>query len=34
VQFKDVERNRFIAVTVDGEVKEYGAIAKRKHSGT
>ena len=34
VQFKDVERNKFIAVAVDGRVKEYGAIAKRKHSGT
>ena len=34
VQFKDVERNKFIAVAVDGEVKKYGAMAKRKHSGT
>ena len=25
VQFKDVERNKFVAVAVDGEVKEYGA---------
>jgi len=24
VQFKDVESNRFVAVSVDGEVKEYG----------
>jgi hypothetical protein len=24
VQFKDVEKNKFIAVSVDGEVKEYG----------
>ena len=34
VQLKDVERNKFISVAVDGRVKEYGAIAKRKHSGT
>ena len=25
VQFKDVETNNFVAVAVDGEVKEYGA---------
>lgn len=25
VQFKDVQSNRFVAVAVDGEVKEYGA---------
>ena len=25
VQFKDVATNRFVAVAVDGEVKEYGA---------
>ncbi len=25
VQFKDVQTNRFVAVAVDGEVKEYGA---------
>ena len=25
VQFKDVERNKFIAVALDGQVKEYGA---------
>lgn len=24
VQFKDVQSNRFVAVAVDGEVKEYG----------
>jgi hypothetical protein len=24
VQFKDVQANRFVAVAVDGEVKEYG----------
>ena len=24
VQFKDIESNRFVAVAVDGEVKEYG----------
>ena len=34
VQFKDVKRNKFIAVAVDGQVKEYGAMRKRKHSGT
>ena len=34
VQFKDVVRNKFIAVAVDGQVKEYGAMAKRKDSGT
>jgi len=26
VQFKDVVRNRFIAVAVDGQVREYGAM--------
>jgi hypothetical protein len=25
VQFKDVQTNRFVAVAVDGEAKEYGA---------
>jgi hypothetical protein len=30
VQFKDVERNRFVAVAVDGEVKEYGAIRTQR----
>ena len=25
VQFKDAQTNRFVAVAVDGEVKEYGA---------
>jgi hypothetical protein len=30
VQFKDVERNRFVAVAVDGEVKEYGAIRAQR----
>jgi hypothetical protein len=34
VQFKDVERYKFIAVAVDGQVKEYGAMARRKHYGT
>ena len=24
MQFKDVQTNRFVAVAVDGEVKEYG----------
>ena len=27
-QFKDVKRNRFIAVAVEGKVKEYSAMAK------
>ena len=34
VQFKDVKRNKFIAAAVDGPVKEYGAMAKHKPSGT
>lgn len=29
VQFKDTETNRFIAVAVDGKVKEYGSLKKR-----
>jgi hypothetical protein len=29
VQFKDVETNRFVAVAVDGEAKEYGAGRSR-----
>jgi hypothetical protein len=29
VQFKDVERNKFVAVVVDGEVTYYGASKKR-----
>ena len=32
VQFKDVENNRFVAVAVDGKVKEYGTLKKRKTS--
>jgi hypothetical protein len=28
VQFKDDEANKFVAVAVDGEVKEYGSIRK------
>ena len=31
VQFKDVETNRFVAVAVDGEVKEYGGGKRRGH---
>ena len=34
MQFKDVERDMFIAVAADGGVKEHGAMAKRKQSGT
>jgi hypothetical protein len=30
VQFKDVERNKFVAVVVDGEVRFYGAGKKRQ----
>jgi hypothetical protein len=29
VQFKDVQTNRFVAVTVDGEAKEYGGGRRR-----
>jgi hypothetical protein len=29
VQFKDVETNRFVAVAVDGEAKEYGGGKRR-----
>ena len=29
VQFKDVERNKFVAVVVDGEVTYYGASKKQ-----
>ena len=32
VQFKDVQTNRFVAVAVDGEVKEYGAGMGRRGS--
>jgi len=30
VQFKDVESNRFVAVSVDGEVKEYGRLGEQE----
>ncbi len=30
VQFKDVQTNRFVAVAVDGEVKEYGKPSQKK----
>jgi hypothetical protein len=30
VQFKDLERNKFVAVVVDGEVTIYGAGKKRR----
>lgn len=33
VQFKDAESNRFVAVSVDGEVKAYGSL-RRKDSGS
>ena len=28
VQFKDVQTNRFVAVAVDGEAKEYGGTSR------
>ena len=31
VQFKDVQSNKFVAVVVDGEAKEYGGGKKREH---
>ena len=30
VQFKDVKTDRFVAVAVDGDVKEYGGMHHRK----
>jgi hypothetical protein len=32
VQFKDVATNRFAAVAVDGDVKEYGKLGKRRRA--
>ncbi len=29
VQFKDVESNRFVAVSVDGKTKAYGSLRKK-----
>ncbi len=29
VQFRDVQTNRFVAVAVDGEVKEYGKFSEK-----
>jgi len=29
VQFKDLKTNRFVAVAVDGDVKEYGKMTRR-----
>jgi hypothetical protein len=34
VQFKDVESNRFVAVAVDGEAKEYGGGKSRGQPAT
>ena len=34
VQFKDVETNRFVAVAVDGEAKEYGGGKRRDQPAT
>jgi hypothetical protein len=31
VQFKDVQSNRFVAVSVDGKAKEYGGGKRREH---
>lgn len=28
VQFKDAETNRFVAVSIDGKIKEYGALRR------
>jgi hypothetical protein len=28
VQFKDAETNRFVAVAIDGKIKEYGALRR------
>ncbi len=33
VQFKDVATNRFVAVSVDGEITEYGRLGKQKSAG-
>ncbi len=33
VQFKDVQSNRFVAVAVDGQVKEYGGAERRGQPG-
>ncbi len=30
VQFRDVASNRYVAVAIDGVVKEYGALKKRR----
>lgn len=32
VQFKDVQSNKFVAVSVDGEIKEYGRSRKKSAS--
>ena len=31
VQFRDVANNRYVAVAVDGEVKEYGSLGKKSN---
>lgn len=33
VQFKDVQTNRFVAVVVDGEAKEYGSPGRGTQAG-
>jgi hypothetical protein len=32
VQIKDVKTNKFVAVIVDGDVKEYGSRARKKRA--
>ena len=32
VQFKDAETNRFVAVAIDGKVKEYGSLRRKDSS--
>src|SRR5713101_2588106 len=34
VQFKDVQSNKFVAVSVDGKVKEYGIQSRQKKSAS
>ena len=32
VQFKDAASNRFVAVSIDGKVKEYGSLSRKDSS--
>jgi hypothetical protein len=34
VQFRDVETNRYVAVAIDGAVREYDKLPKRKSSNS